>query len=214
MPINSQDNKTRIDSAVQHLRISDSILTGVIAQYSKPTFQKHGNYYDELVSSIISQQLSVKAAKTIENRFLALFGDKFPNPEQILALDVEELRSVGISRPKARYIQDLAQKVHDGEIDFTRFDELSNDEIIAELVSVKGIGEWTAHMFLIFCMVRLDVLATGDLGVRTAIQKLYALPDLPSPSQVHDIATTNGWSPYESVACWYLWQSLDNTPQK
>lgn len=213
MHINSSKNETNMDIAIQHLRDQDSFLAGVIAQYDKPTFQKHGNYYDELVSSIISQQLSVKAAKTIENRFLALFGDAFPSPEQILARDIEELRSVGISRPKARYIQDLAQKVHDGEIKFTQFDELSNGEIIAELVSVKGIGEWTAHMFLIFCMGRLDVLATGDLGVRAATQKLYTLSDLPSPSQMHEIANTNGWSPYESVACWYLWQSLDNTSQ-
>lgn len=203
-----------MDIAIQHLSGSDSILAEVISHYDKPTIQKHGNYYDELVSSIISQQLSVKAAKTIENRFLALFDDEFPSPEQILACNIEELRSVGISRPKACYIQDLAQKLHDGEIDFTKFDELSNDEIIAELVPVKGIGEWTAHMFLIFCMGRLDVLATGDLGVRTAIQKLYALPDLPSPVQMHDIAKANSWSPYESVACWYLWQSLDNNPQK
>jgi DNA-3-methyladenine glycosylase II len=212
--MNTPDEKKSLDIAIQHLSDRDSILAGVIALYDKPTFQKHGNYYDELVSSIISQQLSVKAAKTIQNRFLALFGDKFPSPAQILARDIEELRSVGISRPKARYIQDLAQKVHDGEIKFTQFDVLGNDEIIAELISVKGIGEWTAHMFLIFCMGRLDVLATGDLGVRAATQKLYNLPELPSPAQMHDIATTYGWSPYESVACWYLWQSLDNTPQK
>lgn len=213
MSIDALEDKTGIDTAIQHLRDSDTILAGVIAQYDKPTFQKHGNYYDELVSSIISQQLSVKAAKTIESRFLALFGDKFPNPEQILARDIEELRSAGISRPKARYIQDLAQKVHGGEIKFTHFDVLSNDEIIADLVSVKGIGEWTTHMFLIFCMGRLDVLATGDLGVRAATQKLYELPDLPSPSQLGAIARANKWSPYESVACWYLWQSLDNMPQ-
>jgi DNA-3-methyladenine glycosylase II len=106
----------------------------------------------------------------------------------------------------------LAQHILDGKLKFDLFDVLDNQEIIQELVAVRGIGEWTAHMFLIFCMGRLDVLATGDLGIRNGIRALYALPVVPTPSQVSEIAETNAWHPYESVACWYVWQSLDNMP--
>ena len=148
-------------------------MAGLIHDYPPPSFEKHTNYYQELVSSIISQQLSVKAAAAIEGRFKALFDGKFPSPEQILEHDIEEYRAVGLSRPKARYIQDLALKVIEGEVAFDSLDSLSNEEIIAELTKVKGIGEWTVHMFLMFCMARLDVLPHGDLGIRNGITKLY-----------------------------------------
>jgi DNA-3-methyladenine glycosylase II len=201
-------------AAVAHLMQSDPILAEVISQYGEQyTITAHKNYYQELVDSIISQQLSVKAAATIQKRFCQLFGSEdLPSPEQILEKDVEELRSAGLSRPKASYIQDLAAKVLDGSVQFDHLEELSNQEIIAELTTVKGIGVWTVHMFLIFCMGRLDVLAFGDLGVRNGIQKLYGLDKVPDQATVEGIATKNHWHPYESVACWYIWKSLDNVP--
>lgn len=201
-----------MDEALAHLSKSDSHLNLLIESYEKPKFLPHTNYYHELVDSIISQQLSVKAARTIEGRFKNLFDGKFPTPEQILEKDVEELRAVGLSRPKARYIQDLALKILEGEIRFDTLDQLSNQEIIEELTKVKGIGVWTVHMFLMFCMGRLDVLPIGDLGIKNGIMKLYELSAVPDATEIEVIATQNNWHPYESVASWYIWQSLDNTP--
>ena len=203
---------THIDEALTHLAKHDLTIAELIARHDIPSFTKHDDYYQELVESIIGQQLSVKAARTIRSRFVELFGDKFPTPEEILAHDIEELRSVGLSRPKASYIQDLALKVIEGEIKFDELDSLSNEEIISELTRVKGIGVWTVHMFLIFCMGRLDILPTGDLGIRNGIVQLYQLDHLPDPHEIELLAEANGWQPYASVASWYIWQSLDNMP--
>jgi len=199
-------------AGVEHIRANDPVLATVIATSPAPTFRPHTDYYRELVESIISQQLSVKAAATITRRFIDLF-EHFPEPQEILDRDFDELRGVGLSGQKTNYVRDLAQKVLDGEIRFDHLDQLSNTEIIAELTAVKGIGEWTVHMFLIFCMGRLDVLATGDLGVRTGIMKLYGLAQLPSPADMVAISEKNGWAPYESIACWYVWKSLDVAPK-
>jgi len=201
-----------MDKALEHLRAHDPIIAELIVRYPAPTFHKHGNYYQELVDSIISQQLSVKAARAIETRFKDLYGGNFPSPEQILDTDIETLRGVGISRPKARYIQDLAMKILDGSVKFDHFDQQSNEEIITELTAVKGIGEWTAHMFLMFCMGRLDVLPIGDLGIRNGVTALYGFAATAAPQDIANIANTHEWKPYESVASWYVWQSLDNMP--
>jgi len=202
-----------MNKALAHLKRADARLAVLIDAHPAPKFEKHNNYYHELVDSIISQQLSVKAARTIEGRFKDLFGGEFPSPEQILDKDVEELRAVGLSRPKTRYIQDLAAKIIDGTVVFDNINELSNDEIIVELTKVKGIGVWTVHMFLMFCMGRLDVLPTGDLGIRNGVAKLYELNHIPTEREVEIIAEENNWHPYESVASWYIWKSLDNTPE-
>lgn len=199
-------------AGVEHIRANDPVLATVIAASPAPTFRPHTDYYRELVESIISQQLSVKAAATITKRFIDLF-EHFPEPQEILERDFSELRGVGLSGQKTNYVRDLAQKVLDGEVRFGHLDKLSNSEITAELTVVKGIGEWTVHMFLIFCMGRFDVLATGDLGVRTGIMKLYDLAQLPSPADMAAIAEKNRWAPYESIACWYVWKSLDNAPK-
>lgn len=201
-----------MDSALQHLRRNDPIIAELIDHYPIAQFTRHTNYYPELVDSIISQQLSVKAARTIRERFTALFDGDFPTPEEILAKDIETLRSVGLSRAKASYIQDLARHILDGSVNFDTIDTLSNDEIIAELTKVKGIGVWTVHMFLMFCMARLDVLPTGDLGIRNGVTRLYDLAHTATPDDVASIADENNWQPYASVASWYVWKSLDNVP--
>jgi len=208
------DSDETMKQAADHLAVHDKILAPVIARVGLCTIRPHKNYYQELVDAIISQQLSVKAASTIERRFCELFGSSdFPPPEQILTKDVDELRTAGLSRGKAAYVRDLAQHVVDGKVKFDHLDALSNDEIINELTAVKGIGTWTAHMFLIFCMGRLDVLATGDLGIRNGITKLYGFDHAPTPEEITELSAKNHWHPYESVACWYIWQSLDNTPK-
>lgn len=173
----------------------------------------HKNYYQELVDSIISQQLSVKAARSIERRFCELFGGTgFPAAEQILKKEANELRTAGLSRAKAVYVLDLARHVVEGRLEFDRFDTMSNEEIAAELTAVKGIGEWTAHMFLMFCMARPDILPVGDLGIRNGIARLYGLDAPASADDVRRIAAEGGWHPYETIACWYVWRSLDNMP--
>lgn len=203
-----------MEDAKKHLTRKDPTLANLVVDFPSPEFIPHTNYYHELVDSIISQQLSVKAARTIFGRFKNLFGGDFPSPEQILKKDIEELRSVGLSRQKAGYIQDLAHKVIDGVVVFDTLDSLSNDEIIEELTKVKGIGVWTVHMFLMFCMGRLDILPTSDLGIRNGIKKLYNFDHLPETHEIELLAETRGWHPYESVASWYIWQSLDNTPDQ
>jgi DNA-3-methyladenine glycosylase II len=199
-------------AAAEYLSQHDPVLAPVIATNGLCNIQPHKNYYQELVDSIISQQLSVHAARAIEGRFRDLFGGKFPAAEEILTTDIETLRGLGFSRAKAAYVLDLAQHIVDGRVKFDHLDTLSNEEVIAELIPVKGIGEWTVHMFLMFCMGRLDVLPVGDLGIRNGVMKLYKLSNSPTPAEVAEIAEKNHWHPYESIASWYIWQSLDNKP--
>lgn len=203
-----------LDQAIKHLKDSDPVIGQVIDKYRvKPNFKPHTDYYQSLCSAIISQQLSTKAADAIEKRFLALFKtSKYPDPDKILSKTAMQLKAAGLSLSKANYIRDLADKVSKNELEFSKFNDLDNQVIIDELVRVKGIGEWTAHMFLIFCMGRLDVLATGDLGIKNGIKKLYNLKKLPDEEKVKQIAIKNKWHPYSSVACWYVWLSLDNKP--
>jgi DNA-3-methyladenine glycosylase II len=198
--------------AEKYLAGNDKVLAAVIEANVACTLNPHREYYQALTESIIGQQLSVKAADSIERRFRELFDGKFPTPEQILTKTPEDLRAVGFSWAKAAYIRDLAQHIKDGKVRFDKLDSQSNQEIIAELTDVKGVGEWTAHMFLIFCLGRLDVLPTGDLGIRNGIRSLYGLDTAPSPQQVIELAERNKWHPYESVASWYIWRALDNAP--
>ncbi len=198
--------------AIEHLKKHDALLAPVIDRAGLCGIEPHRDYYRALGDSIIGQQLSVKAAATIKQRFRDLFDGTFPEPHAILAKSVDELRTAGLSRAKATYIQDLAQHIVDGRIHFEDIDTLTNEAIIQKLTDVKGIGEWTVHMFLMFCMGRTDVLAVGDLGIRNAMRNLYNLDHAPSPKEVTDIAEQHGWHPFESIACWYLWYSLDNKP--
>lgn len=203
----------QLQAGTEHLAQTDPRLATLIARYPQPTFQPHTDYYRELVASIISQQLSVKAAATIYQRFVDMFG-RVPEPVELLSRDDTELRAAGLSGQKIRYIKDLAMKVLGGSLTFDAIDTKSNDEIVAQLTAVKGVGEWTAHMFLIFCMGRLDVLPVGDLGIKNAITQLYELNHTATPSDIIAIAERNAWHPYASVAGWYLWQSLNNAPNQ
>ena len=201
-----------IKDGIEHLRKNDPILAPIIASSPKPAITPHHDYYGELVSSIISQQLSVKAAASIQKRVMQLYNDRLPAPKEILATSAEQLRECGLSRPKISYMQDLATRVLEGTLNFKNFDELSNDQIISELTAVKGVGEWTAHMFLLFCMGRLDILPTGDLGIRNGVKYLYGLEALPDAHAIQEISAHNNWHPYESVAAWYVWQAYGNKP--
>jgi DNA-3-methyladenine glycosylase II len=196
--------------AITHLAENDQIMSVLIRKFGPYEPETETNYYYRLVRAIIGQQLSVKAADIIERRFVALFDGSLPTPEQILDKKTEELRAVGLSNAKAAYVKDLAQHVYDGRLELDALPHLSNEEVIKELVAVKGIGEWTAHMFLIFALGRLDVLPVGDLGIRAGVRNLYGMERLPTPLEIAKLADERGWHPYESVAAWYVWRSLDN----
>jgi DNA-3-methyladenine glycosylase II len=201
-----------MEKAARYLAKNDPVLAPVINRAGLCTLKpvKSEDYYWELVDAIISQQLSIKAARSIEERFKALYPGALPSPDQILVTQDEKLRQVGLSRAKVGYVKSLAQHIRDGKLELEKLNSLSNMEIAGELTTVKGIGEWTAHMFLIFAMARLDVLAVGDLGIKAGIQKLYNFPTLPTPEEITKLAKQNNWHPYESVACWYIWHAKDN----
>jgi DNA-3-methyladenine glycosylase II len=166
--------------------------------------------YGTLVRSIVGQQLSTRAAATIFGRVLDLFGGKVPTPAELIATDPEALRTAGLSRAKVAYLRDLAERVEDGELDLDHLAQLSDAEVSEQLTAVKGIGQWSADMFLIFYLGRPDVLAVGDLGIRRAVERLYELPEIPDPKTLERIAEP--WRPFRSLACLYLWTSLDNAP--
>jgi DNA-3-methyladenine glycosylase II len=201
-----------MQKAADHLTANDPILAPIIKRAGLCTIRpvKSEDYYWELVDAIISQQLSVKAARSIEERFKTLYPGALPSPNQILVTSDENLRQAGLSGMKVKYVKSLAEHIRNGELELEKLNKLSNLEVSRELTTVKGIGEWTTHMFLIFAMARLDVLAVGDLGIKTGIQKLYNLPSLPTPEEITKLAKQNNWHPYESVACWYIWHATDN----
>lgn len=197
-------------SANKHLSTTDPILAQLVKKYNLPP-QKvlRRSRFEALVESIISQQLSVKAADTIFFRFVGLFPrSKFPKPEVVAKLPTSKFRKVGISGQKAGYIKDLAGQVASGKLKLGSLHRLENEKVIAELIKVKGIGRWTAEMFLMFTLRRPDVFSPGDLGLRNAIQRLYKLKGPPTERQLENI--TKKWSPYRTTAARYLWRSLDN----
>jgi DNA-3-methyladenine glycosylase II len=166
--------------------------------------------YGALVRSIVGQQLSTKAASTIYERLIAQFGGRTPTPAELLAADPEEVRSAGLSRPKVAYLRSLAEHVESGELELAKLTELPDEEVSAQLTAVKGLGQWTADMFLIFHLGRPDILPVGDLGVRRAVERAYGLPEMPDAAQLTEIGEP--WRPNRSLASLYLWRSLDNEP--
>ncbi len=163
--------------------------------------------YGSLVRTIVGQQLSTKAARTIYGRLVDLLGDGPPTPEEILAADEDSLRAAGLSRPKIGYLRDLARHVLDGQLELHRLDELSDEEVRDEITAVKGLGRWSADMFLMFHLGRPDVLPVGDLGIRRAVEKAYGLPGLPGEDELRTLA--GPWRPERTLACLYLWESLE-----
>ena len=197
--------------AILYLKKSDPVMRGIIErigpfkmQYGEPTFHS-------LAEAIIYQQLNGNAALTIFKRFAALAGEPL-TPEGILKVTPEQMRSVGLSKQKSSYLLDMAGRAHGGTLDFSHLAEMSEDQVIEHLTQVKGVGVWTAHMFLIFSLRRPNVLPVGDLGVRMAIQRAYRKRKPPTPKQVEQIG--KGWHPYCSYAAWYLWRSLEFPKEK
>jgi DNA-3-methyladenine glycosylase II len=208
--------RVSVKRATEHLRASDPVLAGVIDAVGKLPSSRAGrpapdDHYGALVRAIVGQQLSVFAARAIYGRLTERFGGRPPTPQEILDQDPEELRTaVGLSRAKVGFLRSLAEHVLSGELELQRLDELSDADVIAELVGVKGLGEWTSHMFLMFQLERPDVLAVGDLGIRRAIERAYGLDAMPDPAEVERLGEP--WRPYRTLACRYLWRSLQNEP--
>jgi DNA-3-methyladenine glycosylase II len=194
-----------IASARRHLRKNDEVLKRVIDVVGPFTLKVNRDRFQMLVRSIISQQISGKAAKSIRERLDRLIAPQKVTPHNLAALTIEQLRAVGISPQKAGYLHDLAAKVDGGVVRLNRLARMSDDEAIAELVQVKGIGVWTAQMCLMFSMGRLDVFPHDDLGIRSALKKLYGLSDLPDKETSLEIARP--WRPYATIASWYCWRS-------
>ncbi|MDQ2668436.1 MAG: DNA-3-methyladenine glycosylase [Gemmatimonadota bacterium] len=199
--------------AINHLRSSDPRLAAVIDQVGSCTFEpaEHLAHFTAITRSIVFQQLSGKAASTIYNRFAGLFDDKTPVAGALLELPEEKLRAAGLSRQKIGYLRDLATRVQADEVPIDTLHELDDSEIIAALTSVKGIGRWTAQMFLMFKLGRPDVLPDLDLGIQKGIQRAYNMRKLPSPKRVLEVGAK--WAPHRTIASWYLWRSLDATAE-
>ena len=197
--------------AILHLKKADPVMRAIIERVGAYKIQHREPTFETLVRSIVYQQLSGKVASVILGRLIALLPGGKVTPEAILKVTPARMRKAGLSKQKTAYIRDLARKTNKGHVKFETLADLADHEVIEHLTQVKGIGVWTAHMFLIFALRRPDILATGDLGVRVAIRKAYQLEDLPLPKQVEELAAA--WRPYSSVAVWYLWRSLDSTAQ-
>jgi len=194
--------------ALRHLSHADKRMEKLIDKFGPPNFNLMNNYYESLIRSIVYQQLSGKAASIIYERLLDLFVfDIYPEPKDILAVSIETLRSSGLSYQKVNYIRDLSEKWQEGTMNLTDIDSMTDEEISSELIKVKGIGQWTADMFLMFTLGRPDVFPFGDLGIQKGVMNLTNMNRLPTQKEME--RKTKKWQPYRTVAAWYLWKLVD-----
>jgi DNA-3-methyladenine glycosylase II len=194
------------ETALKHLAVADARLAAIIKAVGVYEIRLRKDPFQSLVEAIIYQQLAGSAADAIYGRFVKIY-DRFPRPVRLLATQDSRLRAAGLSARKIEYLKDLASHVSEGRLKLALLSEMTDEQVVEQLVQVKGIGRWTAEMFLIFCLGRPDVLPVGDLGLRKAMQKAYSLAELPSPASMRDIAQL--WKPYRSIATWYMWKSLE-----
>lgn len=200
-----------LQPALHHLQNCDR-MQRLIQKHGTPAIGREANAWKVLTNSIIGQQISVHAARAIRQRFAAIVPERsFPLPGDVLGTPEETLRAVGLSANKVLSLRDLARHFEEGKIKPRRFTGMDDEEIIQTLIPVRGIGRWTAEMFLLFGLNRMDVWAVDDQGLRNAIRNLYGLPEVPKPDLMRELAQP--WQPYRSVASWYLWRSLDNEPK-
>lgn len=197
-----------VRSALQHLKKSDPVMAAIIRRVGPFTLQYREPSFETLVRSIVYQQLSGRVAGVIFARLHAAAGEERLTPAGIMKLRPERMRKLGLSAQKTRYIRELAKHTRKGSVVFEDLPDFDDAAVIEHLTRVKGIGVWTAQMFLMFALRRNDVLPVADLGIRSAMKKAYGLADLPKPAEMERIAAS--WKPYTSIACWYLWRSLDN----
>lgn len=195
------------EAAIKHLK-KDPKLAEIIFNVGACKIRTTKNRYESLVEAIITQQLSGSAAKSISERFRLLYSSRFPKPIDVIKTSDARLRKIGLSQMKVSYIKDLSKKISSKELQLNKMHGLSDEQVIEELIQVRGIGRWTAEMFLIFSLGRIDILPVGDLGLKKGIKKLHSLKELPTEDKMKKIAEK--WRPYRTVATWYLWKSLKN----
>jgi DNA-3-methyladenine glycosylase II len=206
---------SEVTEADEYLRGRDPVLRRLIDSGGPidPETDRRGSRpdaYEAIARAIVGQQLSTKAAASIWGKLVDAFGGSMPEPGELLAADDDVLRGAGLSRAKVGFLRDLATRIAEGELDLTQLPELSDEDVIADLIQIHGVGRWTAEMFLIFHLGRPDVVSTGDLGIRRAVQIGYGLDELPAPAELERIAEP--WRPHRTLACLYLWRSLAATP--
>lgn len=201
----------KIETARRHLRQSDPVMRSIIDEVGPFTLRVQRDRFHMLVRAIVSQQISVGAAKSIRQRLEQLVAPAKITPESLLQCEVDELRSAGLSPQKTVYVLDLARQAHEGTLTLRTIGRLSDESVIQQLTRVKGIGRWTAQMFLIFALGRLDVFPADDLGLRGAIRDRYGLAELPDREKSHEVARP--WRPFASIASWYCWRSVDLAKQ-
>ena len=192
---------------IEHLN-KDRKLAKVIKRVGNFEIRVTKNKYESLVEAIITQQLSGSAAKSISTKFRALYTTRFPKPIDVLTTPNSKLRKTGLSKMKVEYIKEISKKIESKELRLQKLPKLSDEEVVIELTKIRGIGRWTAEMFLIFTLGRMDVLPVGDLGLKKGIKKLHSMQELPTDEEMEKIAKK--WRPYRTVATWYLWKSLQN----
>ena len=185
----------------------DKKLKKIISSVGECKIRTISNPFEALVEAIITQQISDSAGKSISLKFKNLFGKKYPTPSDVVKLSKDEIKSVGLSRMKAEYIFDMSQMIVDKKLDFKIFKKMSNEDVISELTKIRGIGKWTAEMYLIFALGRMDIFPLGDLGLINGIKKLY---DLENPSTDEILEITNSWIPYRTIGTWYIWRGVKN----
>ena len=201
-------NSLEIENGIKYIYKNDKLLAKIIDNSAKCNLKPKRNYFNAVLRAIIGQQLSVKAAASINGKFISHFNGS-PLPENILNTPDTVLRNLGLSNAKTKYVKDLSAKILSSEISLESLTKKNDEEIIKELVKVKGIGNWTVHMFLIFTLGRPNVLPVSDLGIRKAVMNNYNLRKLPDEKKLIYISRKNNWEPYNSIASWYLWKSLD-----
>jgi DNA-3-methyladenine glycosylase II len=194
-------------AAYRHLRAADPVVGALIESHGPYRPRPAMDHYESLLRTILFQQLNGVAAASIRDRWLGLYGGAYPTPTELLATTDEAFRASGVSRQKAGYMRDVAQHVLAGSLDLAALEALPDDEIVAQITAVKGLGEWSAHMFLMFQLGRPDVLPVGDFGVRNGMRVAYGLPAMPSPAEAREIGAR--WAPYRSVASWYMWRAVE-----
>jgi DNA-3-methyladenine glycosylase II len=196
-----------VAEAEEYLRSSDDVVAELIDRHGPCTLQPQKFYFPVMVETVISQQLSTKAARAIYNRLVGLVGRIYPRPADIIRIPDEDLRGIGFSRSKTLYIKNVAELFQSRRVSPGKLRRMSDEEVSGLLTEVKGIGDWSAHMFLIFALGRLDVFPVGDLGLRNALIRMYRLR---KPTRVRLQKIGNCWAPYRTIGTWYLWKSYDN----
>ncbi len=198
-------------AAYRHLRQADPVVGRLIEEHGPYRPRPAMDHYESLLRTVMFQQLNGRAASAIQERWMALYGGRYPTPTELLATTDDAFRSVGISRQKTGYLRDIAGRMLSGALDFRHLDQMHDEQVVEQITQVSGLGEWSAHMFLMFQLGRPDVMPVGDFGVRNGMRLAYGLREMPSPARAREIGAA--WAPYRSVGSWYMWRAVEGVAE-